>query len=342
MGVPEERHAWCDGIRGWAALTVAVYHNLQQWHVIPSFYKQTLVLDGSFAVVIFFAVSGFSLRCVRDERAIVRTALCRWPRLALPCFMHYGVAFTFLYPNDWYRHIYMAAYASFYAFFPLVGGMFSTPPHLVSEMYNLGSSSSLVLWTMEFEMLASMIIFACSLASRHVRQPSVPCLATVMALTFACCPKLCFFLVGAIHQSRWETSDRVIRPVALLCSMVALGFSTFEIWTWGWQLVALIRVATLLQIVRESHHARSFLSARVSTHMGSISFSMYLCHYYVMHLVYRYAPQKWGIGVSLACSLALAAATAPFDRWSMSKCKAVAAHLLKPEDAPKAVQTTTA
>src|SRR5262245_49552116 len=90
--VPAERYVFLDGLRGWGAAVVLVYHYLVQ--VFPpsqeaaSILSRVIFLNGTMAVWVFFVVSGFSLSIGyirrRDARALTRLAIGRYPRLAIP------------------------------------------------------------------------------------------------------------------------------------------------------------------------------------------------------------------------------------------------------------------
>ena len=62
---PGARLRYLDGLRGWAAVSVVVFHS--SWEMLggiePSLRSVRLVLinDGPFAVIIFFVLSGFAL-----------------------------------------------------------------------------------------------------------------------------------------------------------------------------------------------------------------------------------------------------------------------------------------
>src|SRR5262249_19664836 len=92
--LPVQRYVFLDGLRGWGAVAVLLFHYLVQ--VFPtdaetaSVLRRIIFLNGSMAVWVFFVVSGFSLSIGyverRDARALARLAIGRYPRLAIPVF----------------------------------------------------------------------------------------------------------------------------------------------------------------------------------------------------------------------------------------------------------------
>src|SRR5690242_4690965 len=83
-----------DGVRGWAALSVVVFHLF--WELfggeVPTFRSAALRfwLDGPLAVYVFFVLSGDALSwpffASGDARILDRTVVKRYFRLAIPIF----------------------------------------------------------------------------------------------------------------------------------------------------------------------------------------------------------------------------------------------------------------
>jgi peptidoglycan/LPS O-acetylase OafA/YrhL len=93
--VQAERFVFLDGLRGWGAVVVVIFHYLVQ--IFPpspetaSILKRIIFLHGTMAVWVFFVVSGFSLSIGyikrKDRRALTRLAIGRYPRLVIPVFV---------------------------------------------------------------------------------------------------------------------------------------------------------------------------------------------------------------------------------------------------------------
>lgn len=89
------RYYFLDGIRGWGALIVTVYHiifcsPLTNTMPNPHILKSIFFLNGELAIWIFFIISGFSLSIgyfqTKEQRILARIALARYWRLSLPIF----------------------------------------------------------------------------------------------------------------------------------------------------------------------------------------------------------------------------------------------------------------
>jgi peptidoglycan/LPS O-acetylase OafA/YrhL len=90
-----ERFAFLDGLRGWGAVVVVVFHYwVQVFPLSPEaarVLQQVIFLNGTIAVWVFFVVSGFALSIGyirrQDGRALARLAVGRYTRLAIPIFI---------------------------------------------------------------------------------------------------------------------------------------------------------------------------------------------------------------------------------------------------------------
>jgi peptidoglycan/LPS O-acetylase OafA/YrhL len=93
-GVESGRLSFLDGLRGWAALTVLLYHTFVQVFYysldVAISLDNLLLFSGRTAVHAFFIISGFSLSAsyvrTRDARSLARVGAGRYWRLAVPIF----------------------------------------------------------------------------------------------------------------------------------------------------------------------------------------------------------------------------------------------------------------
>lgn len=90
---PADRFADLDGLRGWAAVSVVVFH--LTWEVFGAIHPQfrsvflAFLLDGALAVSIFFVLSGEVLTYFFFNGKIktgIKLAVKRYPRLVIPVF----------------------------------------------------------------------------------------------------------------------------------------------------------------------------------------------------------------------------------------------------------------
>ena len=163
-----------DGVRGWAALAVVVFHSTTELFggVIPFLATGWLGLfnDGLLAVYIFFVLSGFVLSnqfFAAGNLARIRiTALGRYVRLTIPIaaasfltfilmksgFLFNHDAAVILHREDWLGWFYQfpASLASYlrFAFYAIY---FDFDSHTAYDV---------VLWTMPYELIGSFLVFA--------------------------------------------------------------------------------------------------------------------------------------------------------------------------------------
>jgi peptidoglycan/LPS O-acetylase OafA/YrhL len=107
-----DRATYLDGIRGWAAFAVLVYH--ASWNmfggVLPALQATWLGLlnDGQMAVSIFFVLSGFVLSIGYFRKGgldpILKLAVQRYPRLTIPIAMAALIAYILMSSGLLYNH----------------------------------------------------------------------------------------------------------------------------------------------------------------------------------------------------------------------------------------------
>lgn len=180
------RYENLEGLRGFAALMVVVFHSLylffpfmmegdstygavSKTHLENFFYGNPLsvIFSGGFAVSIFFVLSGFVLSISymrsREDDEVRKLALKRYLRLMPPAAASIGIAFLLLsfglmknqeaaniLGNHW------------------LGSLWNFPPNIFDAMYQafIGAYTSgqvtynSVLWTMQYEFLGSFLLFA--------------------------------------------------------------------------------------------------------------------------------------------------------------------------------------
>jgi peptidoglycan/LPS O-acetylase OafA/YrhL len=170
---PRSRLAALEAVRGIAALIV-VFH-----HLAHSFWPQALqshspwrsLLDGSFAVAIFFVLSGVVLSIAFFERpsaeALADAAIRRYFRLTLPVLTSVVLGYLLLRSGSfanlaaaetmgrdsehWLSH--------FYTFRPSLGEALKEGTYRVYLDYRSSHSYNTVLWTMGVELYGSLFVF---------------------------------------------------------------------------------------------------------------------------------------------------------------------------------------
>src|SRR5262245_25877272 len=165
------RFGFLDGLRGWAAVIVLFHHVFvdglpaNDFMADRLFWARIFLMNGTFAVCLFFVISGFSLSIsylrVGDDRGLARMAAGRYVRLALPIFAICAITYLLLVlniiPPAGQRPSPLDVFATFT---PTVKGLltFSLFGTFVSQ--STAESYNPPLWTMFYEFLGSFMVFA--------------------------------------------------------------------------------------------------------------------------------------------------------------------------------------
>jgi peptidoglycan/LPS O-acetylase OafA/YrhL len=340
------RIAYLDGLRGIAATTVLFSHLfLVFWPALHSGTPDAVktgfeitvynlpisaLYNGSYAVAVFFVLSGYVLSCgywaTKNPRAIKRLALRRYPRLAIP-----AVASAVL--------VWAAASADLFQA-PAVADLSSwikaalpTDKPTLAEAIRQSAFTAFfvewapinpVLWTMLVETYGSVLVFALCLLSPHFgRGQPVVYIAIALGLCWALADIgawLSLFLVG-MCLAQYKPA-----PIPLWLGLVAL-FAAFNLascghpnWWHAWigplkffkvsPLVLSVCLAATLTVwaVLSTASFKRALSAPVFRRLGALSFSLYLTHLVVLAVI---APPVFSallpvVGYSLAAVVTLA------------------------------------
>jgi len=300
-GAPEQqRNAALDGLRGWAALSVVVYHCLWQTfgYRFPEIHTfiASLAGNGIMAVAVFLAISGYVLTRGRwrnpHNPPLTIACVRRYVRLTLPIVAATLLVFVLMsldltptrdaHQVTEVRHW----YGTFARFEPnlldALGFAFAwTYTWPVEHNYNP------FLWTMVAELWGSFALFALSQNNRFTREPYSPLLLLITLAVFVFPLAACFF-AGALF-ALMERDGLLPQTSGPLLSFTA-----------SWGLFALIVIGTLTQMLnrdvltlavvgtgiflaaRYSLPAQRFLMLDVSQFLGRISFPLYLVQFAVI------------------------------------------------------------
>ena len=305
---------YLDGVRGLASLCVMLCH-VSEYMGVDHPMAYGFLFDGRLAVWVFFAISGFSLALIRDERAVTRTALARWPRLALPCVFH-GVVSTALDPRFAAVNI---AGATLLAFFP-PSGTIANPPHRdLMRLYNASIDRNAYLWTMQYEITGSAVVFFYTFTSKHARLPPWAAVGAA-CLLYMYSPVFSYFLLGAAASRSWVECDKP--AAAWLATVLLLGMEYIPRFnSWASSIFTIIQLSAMFTVLATSPRARAILSCRISTFLGRISFSLYLCHAYILRFALANAPAAAVAPITIGASLVWATCTTWVDRWAIGVTK---------------------
>jgi len=291
-----------DGIRGWAALSVLLFHFVYTClgARMPAFrgplFRATM--DGSLAVLVFFVLSGDALATAflgSDLRGRLRMVVGRWPRLAFPvaiscvcvfALVRFGAVFSreagvALGLEDWL--------GSFLTFHTDVAGLVRFCLVDVFRSSDPDGSYNPILWSMAVEFRGSFLVFAYLFATSRMKLPwHLAMLGAGSGLLVWKGSYLCLFPIGiAFALCRREgLSDRLrssrigiglgwLLPAAVGL-WVAFGKSPLETFR------GVVAAPLFLLGVHLNPHLLGFFRSRLSLFLGRISFPLYVLQFPVL------------------------------------------------------------
>lgn len=298
---PPERLSALDGLRGWAALSVVVYHYC--WEVFgvtfPAFRSApaSFLGNGGLAVAIFFTLSGYVLTLRRWGRAenaslpivlirrylrlvipITAAVLIAWALMALKLTPTRAAALAVERP-DW-----LGIFARFPPNF-LEALWFSTDPtYWLSKVHSYGP----FLWTMTVELFGSLIVLTLSHYPRIARYSYIPLVIMAGIAVWRFPLPLCF-AAGAIialmqHDRvifRDEPSPRESTIATIVLAAALLAAAWFQMYVTSLLPPSILGIVIFLCACR-SRPVQAFLTTPVSAWLGRISFPLYLIQYPVL------------------------------------------------------------
>lgn len=368
-----------DGLRGWAALGVMLFHVYWECfgRLFPEFRHPVVgvLVNGHLAVCIFFVISGaalgapfFSRGGTEGRRYLLRSALKRYPRLAIPvavfALAYLGLAragliqgaeaAAILQREDWLLTA------------PQSPGAIEMLVYMIRDVFTGAPPNGdflPFLWTMPVEMMGSMLLFlVLALFDGSFARASYLPLLALLAMPLS--PYMSAFLIGAeFSRRRIETpdADPGRLPLAVLAAAVA-GAAVFSTLALPYELRVMVDATLAAMVVYACMNLPGLRGAlggwRVSRFLGRISFTLYIVHFHVIMtlmswLVIRYQ-DALTLGtasaiatVTVAVSLALAWIFAPIDgaahrisgrmaRWILGKLWAGVAIPAPPRAGPTA------
>jgi peptidoglycan/LPS O-acetylase OafA/YrhL len=294
-----ERFAALDGLRGWAALSVVIYHCV--WETFGARFPElhnfatAFIGNGIMAVSVFLTISGYVLTRRRwrsaDNPPLYVTFVRRYVRLTIPIVAATALVFVLmvldLTPTRAAHRLTDVPlwYGSFLRFEPhildAIGFGFALTYTWPARNYNP------FLWTMMIELWGALVLFALSQGDRFQREPYTPLLflAAITLLIFP--PAACFVLGALIALAERDgalpaTSTRLGSFVAssgLLALLLAGAFA--QMLSRDSLAPALLGTGIFLA-VRYSLPAQRFLTLPLSQFLGRISYPLYLAQFAII------------------------------------------------------------
>lgn len=295
-----------DGLRGWAALMVVLYHLIVEslGTLFPLFKSAPFraVMDGDLAVSIFFVVSGGALAMpyLRSGRFqdVVPNILHRYFRLTIPILMscllvwmlmklhlvQHTRAASWLHREDWLGswlqfdpHLLRMLKFALLDVYGSVDGRFSYNPFL---------------WTMSYEMFGSLVIFCLCASHPYIRQPLRVYGAFGMGLVLVG-HYIGLFLVGfclALSRARPEQASHegvpFIRLGVVAAVLVAAAAGALVAPGPLRHVLTMIEAIAICQLAYRVDLIRHLLSGALSAWLGRVSFAMYWLQFALLVSLY--------------------------------------------------------
>ncbi|WP_256587426.1 acyltransferase [Pseudomonas sp. 382] len=280
-----ERISTLDGIRGWAALFVVMYHvfvqNFPGEFVSPDLLGRILPFRGNSAVFAFFIISGYALSIgyirKNDFGVLARIAVGRYFRLVVPIALGCAVVYLFVYAGFVITPARREAAGdlSVVAHFAFVGAFSFDQQATVRPIPQL--------WTMPYELVGSFLTL-CMVFMLSRRSWRFYGYAAVFLALLAIQSIYSAFVAGIVlAEARALIGGDCIKfnysGVAFLGAAFLLAFIPQV----GYLVPVVLLSAVIVCSAVYNEAIKSFLGNSVSQFFGVISFPLYILHGAIIH-----------------------------------------------------------
>jgi len=302
-----ERSRHLDGIRGIAALAVAIFHFARSFDnsllssekIINSTFISSL-WNGHFAVAVFFVLSGF-LFLNKSYNSSLRPALKaiikRYLRLSLPilaiCLLAYTAHVLGLYFNgdasilsnsDWLKR--------WYSFNPSISLAISESLWGDFVSFNALKTYNANLWTISYELLAVSLVIAFGVLCKTLK-PRMQAISIliIFAATYGT-HYFEFFLGAALALPYIQHRAAIPTKYSILLILLALSIAPMvpqrELAGLAVDLSYPIAAAILIFAVSSNKNLRMAFSCKPLLKLGEVSFGVYLTHFIILNSIASY------------------------------------------------------
>lgn len=306
--MPNKRLHFLDGVRGWGALAVVLFHIFVEGFPIGPWSGAHLwrlpLFHGTFAVLVFFLVSGSALSTgylLTGSRVdLARLAAGRYIRLALPVAAACVLVFVLMKAgviSPWQER--PAPFDAMLRFDPSLRDLAYFVAWGVFFDYSYQATFIGPLWTMPIELAGSCVVFALLAIAGRTRHRRVAFAVALVAL-FAMGSAFCLFVAGMLAADFHLHEETTPRPAMGLVLMV-VGVALSAVGEAPATIASRPMVASmaLLAGIMMCRPAQDFFSNRVSRWLGRVSFPLYLIHgpvLFAVSLPLLAALQRAGLG----------------------------------------------
>ncbi|MFW9616477.1 acyltransferase family protein [Aquabacterium sp.] len=293
------RVSYIDGLRGWAALSVMLFHVF--WETFgakfPEFRSHALAffLNGHVAVFVFFILSGDALSHPFIQSGnianIQKSAGYRYFRLTIPIILSCLITYILMKLGWTLNHQaapivdrpdWLGAFLPFEANF---GDLIKYTTYAVYTNHSNGNSYNPFLWTMGIEMIGSLLVFAYLLVMKSSLDKVKP---TIFVIIFFVLQRsyFCLFFVGVL-LAQWRAIHGLqfthMRKQKIIASVLLGAAFSYQLFTGhvgggfnGRNILGAIFIVAAIYLHPSFQQA---MSSRLSLWLGDISFPLYLVHF---------------------------------------------------------------
>ena len=294
-------HEELNGIRGWAALSVVVFHlTWETFGVLMPELRNPVtgfLLDGSLAVQVFFGLSGEALSSAYfaggGEFAVAKLAVRRYTRLTVPiaaaCLLTllvYRLGLTahveaarivgrMEWMGTWLQPAPTLVHTATYALFRV----YASPPPSGAFMP--------FLWTMRLEMAGSFLVFGLLLLFAQLRRPwlLIGAIYAIMAASDSLRDLSCFLAGIAFAGLRADgffarlQVRRAVLPLSWLAIAAVAAFDGPAHVKYLYRGYTPLVAVVLLFAIFCNRPLCAFFASRLSRFLGKVSFPLYLIQF---------------------------------------------------------------
>ena len=294
-----------DGIRGWAALIVLLFHTYGEMLkiVVPAVQSAwfTPILSGDTAVAVFFVLSGDALSSsffgggglIAVDRLIVR----RYFRLTIPIFLSCLITYLIMMAGlDYHKEAAVVLrrpdwLGQFLQINESLLGLLRYSLIGVYTSHTTELSYNPFLWTMSVEMVGSILVFILCLVWDRLKKPQWICgILAIYLIAIGSAFGLFFagMLLAFYRRQGYFEKLLIQRNHQILALVVVSTIFILSILTSGMFGSFVVRffipiVAVLLIFFSYTQkRLKSFFSNKLSIFLGEISFPLYLVHFQIL------------------------------------------------------------
>lgn len=296
-----------EGLRGLASLIVVIAHYMQ-FYFFSSFFTNpdspikylisktplNIMYNGNFAVCIFFVLSGYVLSInfllYNDHQILVANAIKRYFRLMIPVFVSVLIAYVLLIFG---AYKYFAVYTNDFRYNTMDQNFFNMIKFALFDVFFKGSGTyNTVLWTMNYELLGSFLVFSFLSLFGSAKKRYIFYLTLI--IVFYNSYFLAFFLGLFLCDWNLNKHKTISKPFVFTCFVIGIFLGSYPYGVTENTIYNFLDVKFIVLNYQVFYHVigafffmigllnssilKDVFSSKIFAFLGKISFSLYLTH----------------------------------------------------------------